>query len=454
VVEQIQESKVSTPIFIGIPLLNRLDLLEKAIASYDHPHDLFIVNNNSMDADFNKAFDALQEKLRFDCRRPRYNLGCSASWNLILMQAIARGCEFCYVGSNDTISEPGELAKLVQVPRPPEEGMWMGCGFNFFCLRVAVIPIVGWFDENFYPGYFEDNDWVYRCSLASVGIGQPAIRMRHLGSQTVASDAICAQGNSRTFSANGAYYYAKWGGGPGGEKFKHPHNREDKNLKWWPDPGKTLESKDWDIPKRQKIEQIREIEKMDISSPEKAQKKALLDFEMACRLNSDVSGHLPVLYKIATLVDHVTEIGFRIGISTAAFLAAIPKTLHTYDDYQKEEDINRMTDIAKEMGVNFIYHKGSSPQTAIEETDLLFIDTTHTYDCLHAELNLHGPQVRHYLIFHDTETFGINGEQGSRGIWFAISEFLKQNRQWRLMRHDSHDHGLTILENVNQGKTQ
>src|SRR3990172_857485 len=96
-------------IFIGIPILNRLDLLEQAVSKYDYPHDLYVVNNNTVDPEFNKAFDVLQEKLGFDSFRARFNLGCSASWNRILLQALSRGHEFCYIGANDCFLGPGML---------------------------------------------------------------------------------------------------------------------------------------------------------------------------------------------------------------------------------------------------------------------------------------------------------------------------------------------------------
>jgi len=251
-------------IFIGVPLLNRLDLLKKAVATYDHPHELFVVNNNTVDDALDAELAQWKEEAGFDVVSPRFNLGCSASWNRIIMEAMSRGYEYCYIGSNDTTLEPGALATFAGMEKKEDEGIWLANGMNFFCIRIANIPKIGWFDENFYPAYFEDNDYVYRCKMAGlleVGCGPaerefngrtlPAIHMHHLGSQTVASDPVYAAGNSATFGQwNRTHFMMKWGGPPGQETHKTPYGRADKDHRWWGDPGGSIAHRDWDNPKR------------------------------------------------------------------------------------------------------------------------------------------------------------------------------------------------------------
>eukprot|EP01036_Dinobryon_divergens_P042630 gene42630-56663_t len=38
-------------------------------------------------------------------------------------------------------------------------------GYNLFILDSEVVNNVGYFDENFFPAFFEDNDWSIRVTL-------------------------------------------------------------------------------------------------------------------------------------------------------------------------------------------------------------------------------------------------------------------------------------------------
>lgn len=259
-------------IFVGIPVLNRLDLLRQSVTSIDVPADVLIINNNTYDAAFNQELDDLVKSSGFDVYSPRYNLGVAASWNRIVMHGMGLGYEKIYVSSNDSKFLPGTLAYMEE--HVPCDGavLWLLGGFHAFRLHTSFISKVGWFDENFYPAYFEDNDFVRRCQLAGA-------RYHHLprcragaettieapmeygvvdvdpagGSRTIGSDPIYAKHNGSTFGAwNATHYRMKWGGAPGGEKFTVPYdgdatiNPNKRDHRWWPDPGWTLKPRDWD----------------------------------------------------------------------------------------------------------------------------------------------------------------------------------------------------------------
>ena len=81
----------------------------------------------------------------------------------------------------------------------------------------------------------------------------------------------------------------------------------------------------------------------------------------------------------------------------------------------------------------------------IEPTDLLFIDSYHTYEQLNRELELHSNKVRQFLAFHNTEAFGNIGEDGSRpGLQQAIDEFIDSS-EWELFAEFKNNNGLTVL---------
>ena len=255
-------------IFLGIPVLNRFDLLDQAIASLDYSNvELFIVNNNTVNAADLQHFQQLQAKYGFDSFSPRFNLGVAASWNRIITTAWSRGYEFVYIGSNDTMLAPGSLRTLVEMEKREPECLWLLLDFNFWCLRLSAVPKIGLVDENFMPAYFEDNDFYRRVQLAGLdcvhlrstpyeknGRVIPAASATHLGSQTIASDAEYAAHNNNTFhNWNYNHYAMKWGGGPGSEQFVTPYNDPARTVAWWPDPAGTVAVRDWDNGKRARL---------------------------------------------------------------------------------------------------------------------------------------------------------------------------------------------------------
>lgn len=168
-------------------------------------------------------------------------------------------------------------------------------------------------------------------------------------------------------------------------------------------------------------------------------------FSTALQTRSDIVDHLPMLHKLATLVDSVTEFGVRGGVSTLAFLRAKPRRWTGYD-VVRSEAVDRLEQFARDAGVQFAFHQMDIlALERIESTDLLMIDSLHTRDQVAHELSF-APAVTKYIVLHDTETFGMTGERGKPGIWSAVSEFLRRHAEWSLQWHDARCHGLTVLE--------
>lgn len=191
---------------------------------------------------------------------------------------------------------------------------------------------------------------------------------------------------------------------------------------------------------------------------------------------SDINEHFPALIEYGSQCDHITEMGVRWITSTWAFLGCAPKKLISYDmqdpsfwdtnnpaeqldiitrGYNKLQDVY---DVADEFGLNFKFIQANVLNIEIEETDLLFIDTCHTYKHLKEELKLHSHKVKKYIVFHDTTTYahvdetnynplgGIFTSDGE-GIWKAIEEFLQDNPHWELEKRYMNNNGLTIIKN-------
>jgi hypothetical protein len=177
-----------------------------------------------------------------------------------------------------------------------------------------------------------------------------------------------------------------------------------------------------------------------------------INYKTRCDLPSDINEHLPTLKKYADECDHITEMGVRWVVSTFAFMAGLPKKLISYDidplenwGFKTEEVI----ELAEKNGIEFHFKIANTLDLEIEETDLLFLDTDHTYNQVKNELLLHGNKSKKYIIFHDTTTFEFKGMNGDTiGLWPAIEEFMSENPHWVICERFHNNNGLTILKRI------
>ena len=176
---------------------------------------------------------------------------------------------------------------------------------------------------------------------------------------------------------------------------------------------------------------------------------------------SDINEHLPTLKQYAEQCSHVTEMGVRWIVSTYAFLAAQPKKLVSIDMQHPSTwgaDLNEVEYHAQSVNCNYKFWLTNNLDIKIEKTDLLFIDTWHSYKQLKAELELHSPQVKKYIILHDTvlygnqdelnsyDAFGWVNEHDKKGLLPALEEFLESNPKWKIHEVFTNNNGLTILK--------
>lgn len=167
-------------------------------------------------------------------------------------------------------------------------------------------------------------------------------------------------------------------------------------------------------------------------------------YNIKCTLGTDINEHLPILKEYSQKCESVTEMGVRDCNSTFGLLMGKPKKMVSYDEVPIEEyNIDRiwLKNLALKNDIDFDFMIGNTLEINIQETDLLFIDTYHTYEQLSTELKLHGNKVKKFLIFHDT--FGDYEEE----LFRAINEFLEKNKNWHLHKHYENCNGLTILKN-------
>lgn len=174
----------------------------------------------------------------------------------------------------------------------------------------------------------------------------------------------------------------------------------------------------------------------------------LLTLWNRCRsVESDIHQHLLRLAQLARECNHVTEFGVRSGMSTFSFLHGLSnKSRPVLRSYDLGDPYNIFA-LRPQLQVDWLFHHGSTLEAdVIEETDMLFVDTLHTYGQVKGELEKHGNQARKYIVFHDTVSFGLVGEDYRKpGINLAIQEFMRDNPHWVLFEHYENNNGLTIL---------
>ena len=101
-----------------------------------------------------------------------------------------------------------------------------GLAYSCFGISDRCITELGYFDETFYPAYFEDCDYARRMLLAGKEITKiPKCDYFHAHSATMHYYSHAElQVHHTNFAKNQAYYIKKWGGLPGKEIFNIPFN--------------------------------------------------------------------------------------------------------------------------------------------------------------------------------------------------------------------------------------
>ena len=159
--------------------------------------------------------------------------------------------------------------------------------------------------------------------------------------------------------------------------------------------------------------------------------------------------YMDELYELSKECNHITEMGVNEVNSSWAFLKARPKKLVCIDITFKKVPVSHrfadhiwlesLKDLAKKENVELVLLENDTSKIEIEKTDLLFIDTNHSYDHLKKELTLHANNVRKYIAFHDTVLFyDLNR---------AINEFLIENKNWTIYKNIESNPGLLIIKN-------
>lgn len=172
------------------------------------------------------------------------NRGVAASWNAGIDEARRRHAGWLVIASESvrfghragldvelTLRAAGGDVQYV-------DGL---IGWHLIAFRREVLEAVGYFDENFWPAYMEDTDYLIRLHLA--GFASPRENDRP-GRKQVTSWNVWHTGTEHSLREGLApidlvgcrrYFEAKWGGPePHGGGWRHPFDDRRHDWKWWP----------------------------------------------------------------------------------------------------------------------------------------------------------------------------------------------------------------------------
>ena len=209
------------PVLI-VPVYGRWDLAEKMMESVDVPVGRTVIVDN----------DQSGIRLGHPTIRPLINLGFAGAINAAISQT--PDAPWWLWASQDIAFGPGDLTNIVHLIEDAT-GPRVVTGdrsddrllrFAYGAINRECIEAVGLLDEwTFYPGYYDDDDYEYRCRMGGVSWITYNGAISHERSATIRSDPAAAAGNARTFPMNRQRYIAKWGGPPGSERFSRPWNK-------------------------------------------------------------------------------------------------------------------------------------------------------------------------------------------------------------------------------------
>jgi len=217
---------IQTTFAIGIPTINRADLLQETLEKYsiDFPNTLIYVIDNG----YQKwETQNLSKNIKFIVNAT--NLGVASSCN-VLMNKIYNGseifpsCIYSLILNDDIYFGKTEEQVLKFIVENDSKFISSTIDWCAFLCMKQLFNKIGLFDYNFWPAYFEDDDYKYRCKLNNEIIIESDFLdpLIYRNSQSIAKNPEL----NKNFENNKKYYIEKWGEVPQKEIFITPFNKK------------------------------------------------------------------------------------------------------------------------------------------------------------------------------------------------------------------------------------
>ena len=217
-------------VIVAVPTLTRYDLLVEMIASAQagsrRPDGFYIVDNGGQ-----LRPDTLPLVPNITIVGPspgqgaQTHRGVAASWNLILQNNPGANV----VIANDALIVPwAAVERMAEMAdkaagEPLQIHAWSPGEYQLFLQTPAVMERIGWFDEEFWPAQWEDDDYARRMKLAKIPRVQLYGAPPRDGAQTMRAASPRLRRALQAGEARGRRHYErKWGGYRGYERYTKP----------------------------------------------------------------------------------------------------------------------------------------------------------------------------------------------------------------------------------------
>lgn len=220
---------------IGTAVVNSSFWVSRLLMSVDYPVDNFVIINNNGRGDLDEELNNLAKIKHRYIKNIKVvhmpaNIGCAGAWNLIIK---------CYMNSpywiitNDDVAfKSGLLEEMAQIMHTndevgtihPNAGDFNIGAWDLFAIHERAVKVLGLFDENTYPAYCEDADYIMRMVNKGIkkvvglnntylhGTGEAKDYYTH-GRQTEKSDEKLRDVLQVANGLNIDYLTRKWGPG-------------------------------------------------------------------------------------------------------------------------------------------------------------------------------------------------------------------------------------------------
>lgn len=223
---------MSIPV-IGTAVVSNPYWVTRLLMSIDYPVDNFVIINNNgrgqIDEELNNLTKITHKYVKNIkvCNLPA-NIGCGGAWNLIVKSYMM--APYWIIVNDDVAFGSGFLKEMVETAKSDSEiGIIHGHEGDFgigswdlFLIRDYIIQQYGLFDENLYPAYCEDSDYIMRFQHRPIkrvlslnsnyyhGHGNKNEYYKE-GSQTQKSEPVLKEKLDFSNNENIKYLNDKWG---------------------------------------------------------------------------------------------------------------------------------------------------------------------------------------------------------------------------------------------------
>lgn len=233
---------ISDKVKIGIVVVTYSivpDVLFNSIKSR-HDCEWFVFHHGSetLTEGIKNLFSTVKSNLHILCE----NRGLAKSWNEGISASFSSGNDLTLIINDDIefladgfdcwvdfiLRNDNSGLVLLTGEEPQEDGTVIVRQQNFACFSFGVKArdLVGAFDENFIPAYFEDTDYIVRSSMAGINYSiDNRILCRHKRSSTIRNDDFIRASIPDIYKRNREYFISKWGGdSPENITYSYPFN--------------------------------------------------------------------------------------------------------------------------------------------------------------------------------------------------------------------------------------